>query len=577
MYLTVQQLLELPDDTILRLRCGGAFVAVDIQSQMIVQRTDADGTSDDVLFAKRTRLTKTGIRVVGLRSLYSKTHLLLWGMPWNWRLCVWKTNQNFAKWESFKFVGQHYSSTEIRLWSVSAERYVKAMTSHFATTKRMTSATKFSIEAVGPNRLPLTPTPRTFVPQSPVTLSSPRALQSPNDADSDSDTEKGPHSVPVTPRSGEVEPQPEVLCQECERNPCTVFCVVDKARLCQRCDRKLHSLGRVLSQHERIEFARAREQGMLASTYPRTKPLGSPSRLPDADERRSLTESAAMRNLAALNNSRTPRTTMKVNAALSYSPKIEPTVDPSPTPIPVVEMEEQDASDSDADAPEPPQTPRALVQDSSTARRANTAATSPVTSEAASPLSPDTPGLAARTNGTAEAHPKQKVPIPLLPLPSVGHPPAANSPPRSVLRLPVDNSGALSRISITCSKAVYSNGHTTTTDYTRERELKFRLPEGVDQNESLEFYVHEPVKNLRRVGSTYKMGMRVHTETLSMGDFAPRATPYVFPLPEKKIPEGWLVRNSYTATVEYIDDYGACFPQVTYTFEIVKQSEFKHR
>lgn len=50
------------------------------------------------------------------------------------------------------------------------------------------------------------------------------------------------------------------LCEQCEDQPATVFCVQDSAKLCDKCDGILHSASKVLRKHTRVSVQQLRSQ-----------------------------------------------------------------------------------------------------------------------------------------------------------------------------------------------------------------------------------------------------------------------------------------------------------------------------
>lgn len=49
-------------------------------------------------------------------------------------------------------------------------------------------------------------------------------------------------------------------CEQCEREPASVFCVQDNAKLCDGCDAELHAASKVLRKHTRVSVAQLRSQ-----------------------------------------------------------------------------------------------------------------------------------------------------------------------------------------------------------------------------------------------------------------------------------------------------------------------------
>eukprot|EP00906_Rhabdomonas_costata_P036098 RCo050668 len=113
------------------------------------------------------------------------------------------------------------------------------------------------------------------------------------------------------------------------------------------------------------------------------------------------------------------------------------------------------------------------------------------------------------------------------------------------------------------------NGSTLETLYS-SHELTFSLEEGMEQTETLYFLVHAPVRNLRSLKTTSKMGVKVHFEELAFGDYSPQAEPHTFQYPARKVPTGMMVRGNYRQVTEFIDDAGPSCPPLTFIFSIVK-------
>lgn len=101
---------------------------------------------------------------------------------------------------------------------------------------------------------------------------------------------------------------------------------------------------------------------------------------------------------------------------------------------------------------------------------------------------------------------------------------------------------------------------------------KFALKEGTTQVETLFFKVlKDPVVNLRRQMTTYKMGMQVDQRQEPMGTFEGPDQEHCFTFPSSPVPSGWHVRGQYRLVVEFIDNNGPCFPPIEKQFSIVKK------
>jgi len=105
----------------------------------------------------------------------------------------------------------------------------------------------------------------------------------------------------------------------------------------------------------------------------------------------------------------------------------------------------------------------------------------------------------------------------------------------------------------------------------------FVLKEGSNYRFQLVFRVqHELCLGLKYVNTVTRLGVKVATNNLVIGSFAPQKQSYVMTFPKhgwEETPKGMLARGSYKARTQFIDDDNQKHLEFEYAFEIKKEWE----